>query len=104
MSEEKSNVIQQKFKLGERPYTDLRQFLLPYVEISPAYKTKKFRMQYEPEIKPCHMDGVWAPLRGISYHCKSVINFKPSLIYRMLNVSKNLNFLVSKSYLDNTTS
>ena len=68
MSAEKSNVIQQKFKLGERPYTDLRQFLLPYVEITPAYKTKQFRMQYEPEIKPCHMDGVWAPLRGISYH------------------------------------
>ena len=66
MSAEKSNVIQQKYKLGERPYTDLRQFLLPYVEISPAYKTKEFREQHEPEIKDCHMDGVWAPLRGIS--------------------------------------
>ena len=76
MSAEKSNVIQQKFKLGERPYTDLRQFLLPYVEISPAYKTKKFRMQYEPEIKKCHMDGVWAPLRGISYHLDNQLCIK----------------------------
>ena len=76
MSAEKSNVIQQKFKLGERPYTDLRQFLLPYVEISPAYKTKKFRMQYEPEIKKCHMDGVWAPLRGISYQLDNQLCIK----------------------------
>ena len=78
MNAEKSNVIQQKFKLGVRPYTDLRQFLLPYVEIAPAYKTKIFREQHEPEIKPCHMDGVWAPLRGISYQIISSVFFKRS--------------------------
>ena len=78
MSAEKSNVIQQKFKLGERPYTDLRQFLLPYVDIAPAYKTKIFREQYEPEVNPCHMDGVWAPLRGISYQILGSVFFKLS--------------------------
>ena len=64
---EKSNVIQQKFKLGERPYTQLRQYLLPNVELSPVYKITNFKKIHEPKIDDCHEDGVWSPLRGISY-------------------------------------
>ena len=62
---EKSNVVQQKFKFGKRPYTELRQFLLPYVELASADKTRAFRKPFEPVLDDCHDDGKWAPLRDV---------------------------------------
>ena len=65
MDVEKSNVIQKKFKFGRRPYTELRGFLLPYIELASAKKTREFRKKYEPALDDCHGNGVWAPLRDV---------------------------------------
>ena len=65
MDIEKSNVIQKKFKFGRRSYTELRCFLLPYIELASAKKTRDFRKIYEPALDKCHGDGIWAPLRDV---------------------------------------
>ena len=62
---ERSNAIQQKLKLGKRPYTDLRQLLLNHTELASADRTRKFRKPYEPAVDDCHNDGIWAPLRDV---------------------------------------
>ena len=65
MDIEKSNVIQKKFKFGRRSYTELRCFLLPYIELASAKKTRDFRKKYEPALDNCHGNGKWAPLRDV---------------------------------------
>ena len=65
MGEEKSNYIQQKFKLGTRPYTDLRQFLLPHVELSSAKQIRSFRKKNQPTPEICHDNGLWVPLNDL---------------------------------------
>ena len=62
---ERSNAIQQKLKLGKRPYTNLRQMLLNHTELASADRTREFRKPYEPALDDCHSDGIWAPLRDV---------------------------------------
>ena len=62
---EKSNFIQERFDFGKRPYTQIRQFLLPYVELASADRTRAFRKIHQPKLDKCHDDGVWAPLKDL---------------------------------------
>ena len=62
---ERSNAIQQKLKLGKRPYTNLRQMLLNHTELASADSTRKFRKPHEPKLDDCHSNGKWAPLKDV---------------------------------------
>ena len=62
---EKSNAIQVKLKLGDRPYTTLKQMLAPHCHLPCAEYTREFRRPFEPALENCHSDGIWAPLRDV---------------------------------------
>mgnify|MGYP001466340162 FL=1 len=85
MGLEKSNAIQQKLKLGDRPYTTLRQMILPHAHMPCADKTRDFRKPHQPTLDKCHGDGVWAPLRDVfgrvtKSYLENLVELSPELM------------------------
>ena len=39
--------------------------LLPHAHMPCADLTREFRKPYEPDLKKCHDNGIWAPLRDV---------------------------------------